>query len=58
MLRLAHVFFIIQYLYVVVDLQVSNAFESSAPPPPSQLNCIMHLRNERNHIFERTISIL
>ena len=54
MLRLAHVFFIIQSLYVVVDFHISNAFVTSAPPPPSPLNCMMNLRNERNHISERS----
>ena len=34
MLRLANVFFIIQSLYVVVDFHASNAFVTSAPPPP------------------------
>ena len=54
MLRIAHVFFIIQSLYVVVDFHVSNAFVTSAPHPPSPLNGMMNLRNERNHIFERS----
>ena len=52
MLRLAHVFFIIQYLYVVVD------FHASYLPPPSPVNCTMNIRNERNHIFERTFPSL
>ena len=53
MLRLAYVFFIIQSLYVVVDFLASNAFVTSAPPPPSTLNCLINLRNEGNHILKR-----
>ena len=53
MVRLAHVLFIIQSLYLVFDFHVSNAFVTSAPPPPSPFNCMMNLRNERNHILER-----
>ena len=58
MLRLAHVFFIIQSLYVIVDFHPSNAFVTPAPPPASPLNCMMNLRNERNHIFEHTFPSL
>ena len=58
MLRLAHVFFVIQSLHVIVDSHASNAFvafvTSAHPPSPSPLNCMTNLRNERNHIFEGT----
>ena len=54
MVRLAHVFFITQSLYLVFDFHVSNAFVTSAPTFPSPFNCMMNLRNERNHILERT----
>ena len=55
MVRLAHVF---QSLFVVFDFHGSNAFVTSAPPPPSPSNCMMNLRNERNHIFEHTFPSL
>ena len=54
MLRLMHIFF---YYTVFVCCCWFSCFKcicNFSSPSPSPLNCMTNLRNERNHIFERT----